>query len=186
MLGTDSELAAQAKRGDLAAYEELASRHWEAVYRVSYAITGDHHQAQDAAQECLVQAYSHLGRFDEARAFGPWLKGIAVNCALMEVRRGQRTRQALPADGPSRSDEGPRESATNNAFEAAVRQSIDQLPTQQRTAMRLFALDDMDLSETAQAMGCAVGTVKTHLHRARHKLRQLLADYLREDVDNEV
>ena len=93
MFPTDRELAARAKRGDRVAYEELAGRHFEALYRLAYAIIGNHGQTEDAVQECFVQAYMALPRFDEGQAFGPWIKGIAANCDRSAVRRQKRIEQ---------------------------------------------------------------------------------------------
>ena len=180
MFAIDSELVAHAKRGDPAAYEELMRRHWEAVYRVTRAIVGNDDQAQDAVQECFVQAYAALERFDERRAFAPWIKGIAANCALLVVRSQRRAQQPMPYEVLLVAEESPHESVAANHLQVAVRQAIEELPPQQRTAITLFALQEMNLAETAKVMDCAVGTVKTHLHRARQKLRELLSDYLEE------
>ena len=180
MFATDSELAAQAKRGDPTAYEELMRRHWETVHRVAYAITGYHDQADDAVQECFVRAYLALARFDENQAFTPWIKGIAVNCSREVVRSHKHAGHGAIDEtllDPGR-DTVARVAASQ--LQAVVRQAIAQLPLKQRTAITLFALEEMDLAETAKVMDCAVGTVKAHLHRGRQKLRGLLSDCLEE------
>lgn len=178
MFPTDTELAARAKRDDQAAYEELTRRHFDALYRLAYAIIGNHVQTEDAVQECFVQAYMALPRFDESRAFIPWIKGIAVNCARSAVRRQKRAGQPMRREVSLAPDENPEQLVTSKDMQAAVRNAIMRLPQQQRTAIRLFSLEEMNLAETARVMNCAVGTVKTHLHRARQNLRELLSDYM--------
>ncbi len=180
MVATDSELVARIRRGDLAAYEELMRRHLDALYRLAYAIIGNHSQTEDAVQECFVQAYMALPRFDESRAFIPWIKGIAVNCARSAVRSRKRAGQPMRREVSLAPDENPEQLVASKDMQAAVRHAIVKLPQQQRTAIRLFSLEEMNLTETARVMNCAVGTVKTHLHRARQKLRELLSDYMEE------
>ncbi len=186
MFATDSALAARAKRGGRAAYEELTRRHFDALYRLVYAIIGNHAQTEDAVQECFVQAYMALPRFDESRAFIPWIKGIAVNCARSAVRRQKRAGQPIRREVSLAVDDNPEQLVASRDVQAAVRHAIVKLPLQQRTAIKLFALEEMDLAETAQVMGCAVGTVKSHLHRARQNLRELLSDYMEETKSHEL
>ena len=186
MAPSDSELAARAQGGDLAAYEQLVRRHWEVLYRTAHAIIGNYDEAQDAAQEACVRAYGVLRRFDRRREFGPWIKGIAVNCALSAVRSQKRAERAQGRGCVAQLQEGPHEIAAAHDLQAALQQAIAHLPAQQRAAIRLFALGDMDLAQTAEVMGCAVGTVKAHLHRAREKLKGLLSDYLEEGHNREL
>ena len=181
MLSGDNELVARCQRGDQAAYGELVRRHRKPVYEVAYALLGDHDQAEDIVQEALLRAYKALSKFDQRQSFAPWIKRIAVNCALSALHKQQNrdeVRESVPA---SRSGDEPAEHTVATEMQAKLQEALAILPAQQRAAISLFALNDMDLTSTAAAMGCAVGTVKTHLHRARQKLRQMLADYLEEN-----
>lgn len=178
----DSKLAVRCQAGDLAAYNELMCRHREAAYRVAYAVMGNHDQAEDVVQEAFLRAYRALHRFDPSRPFAAWIKRITVNWAVNALRKQQR-RSSLPAEpvyGANSAGE-PAQQAAAHDLRVAARKALAVLPPKQRVAITLFALDDMDLASTAEAMGCAVGTVKTHLYRARQKLRQVLADYLEEE-----
>ena len=113
--------------------------------------------------------------------FAPWLKRIGVNCAISALRRQGRMARATKRDVALSYEANPEECAIANDLQVAVSQAVSKLPAKQRTAIMLFSLAEMDLAETAAVMGCTVGTVKTHLHRARQKLRGLLSDYLEED-----
>jgi len=181
MFAADSELVAHCQRNDIAAYEELVRRHREAVYRVVYAVAGNHDQAEDIVQETFLHAYQTIRRFDSRRPFAPWLKRIGVNCAISALRRQGRIARGTRRDVALSHEANPEECAIASDLQAAVSQAVSKLPAKQRTAIMLFSLAEMNLAETAAMMGCTVGTVKTHLHRARQKLRELLSDYLEED-----
>jgi len=186
MPSEDRELIARCKTGDPGAYDELVRRHRKGVYRVAYAILGNHEQAEDIVQEAFVRAYRAIHSFNPKYALRDWIRRITVNCTL-NVLRQQRTVSSRSQKAPGvGSGLDPAQHAAASDLQAQVRKALEALPPRQRTAMTLFALEDMDLASTAAAMGCAVGTVKTHLHRARQKLRQALADYLEEDKPDEV
>ena len=180
----DSELARRCQRGDVAAYQELVRRHRAPVYRLACAIVRDRDDAEDVVQEAFVRAYRSISRYDSGRDFAGWIKRITVNCAvsrLAERRRGlARTGRSDGGDGPSPAP-NPDRHLISDELQSHVRQAIDLLPVRQRVAISLFSLEDMDLAETARAMGCTVGTVKSHLHRARAKLATMLAPYLEEE-----
>jgi len=164
---------------DSEACERLLSGHRRSVYRIAWAILGDHHDAEDATQETFVRALRGMSKFDTARPVEGWLRRIAVNCSISMLHR--RERLPAVADEHAVTDGDPADEAGAAEFEGAVRKALSTLPVRQRVAMTLFALEDMDLQSTAEAMGCRAGTVKSHLHRARQKLRELLSEYLSED-----
>lgn len=166
-------------RIDSEACERLLSGHRRSVYRIAWAILGDHHDAEDATQETFVKALRGMNEFDTSRAIEGWLRRIAVNCSISMLQR--RERMPAVADERSVADGDPADDAGAADFEGAVRRALNTLPLRQRVAMTLFALEDMDLQSAAEAMGCQAGTVKSHLHRARQRLRELLSEYLNED-----
>ncbi len=186
MSAVDSELVARCHRDDVAAYEELVRRHREGVYRVVYAVVGNHDQAEDVVQEALVHAYEAIRRFDPRRPLAPWLKRIGVNCAISALRRQRRMTRTAKRDVALSHEANPEECAIAGDLQAAVSQAVNKLPPNQRIAIMLFSLEEMDMAGIAAVMGCTVGTVKTHLHRARQKLRRLLSDYLEEDQTDEL
>jgi RNA polymerase sigma-70 factor (ECF subfamily) len=176
---TDGTLVERARAGDAEAYEQLLRRHSDAAYRVVCAVLHDPQQAEDVLQDCFVAAHASLHRFDCRRPFAPWMKGIAARCALAANRSEYRAGNA-PAL-PARGADSPAMAAARNDLQAAVREAVLALPERQQMAIRLFALEDASVAEVAEIMGCAVGTVKAHLHRARETLRGLLADRFEEN-----
>jgi RNA polymerase sigma-70 factor (ECF subfamily) len=180
MSGTDAELARQCRQGDTAAYAELIRRHRWTIYRVAYAVLGSSEDAEDVVQEAFVRAYRAIHRYNPRYAFATWVRRIAVNCAasrLGALRHAPpadvESLQMAPTPGP-----GPHERAEAGELQTRIRSEIAELPLKQRLAVTLFHLDGMSLAETAQTIGCSVGAVKSHLHRARERLAQRLADQL--------
>ncbi len=184
MASLDKELAHKCQQGDVDAYAQLVHRHRKMVYRVAYAILGDAEDAEDVVQEAFVRGYQAISRYDARYAFADWIRRITVNCALTRLRKQRRlgngTSLSALVTGEA-ADADPAGHAATNDLQDEVRQALAALPPRQRAAITLFALADMDLAGVAEAMGCAVGTVKSHLHRARQKLAELLADYVEED-----
>jgi RNA polymerase sigma-70 factor (ECF subfamily) len=182
----DSELAALTRQGDLSAYGELMRRYFDRVYRVACTVLQDADSAADAAQECFVQAYLSLPRYDVSRPFRPWIMGIAGNCAVGALRKQKRLRRGYRSGVSADPDPDPSILAAASDLRAALCEAIAQLPARQQMAIRLFAVEGAGIAEVAETMGCAVGTVKSHLHRARTALRELLADRLQEDQNGEL
>ncbi len=178
------ELAHRCQHGDVGAYAELVHRHRGMVYRVARAIMGCADDAHDVAQDALVRGYEAIGTYNGHHEFGAWLRRITVNRAISRLRDRKRAtrlvRSGAPANPPSPAD-NPADSASVRELEQHLRRAIERLPLKQRLAITLFALQDMSLAETAEAIGCSVSAVKSHVHRARRKLTISLSDYLQED-----
>lgn len=128
----DGELVARARAGDADAYEQLIRRHSDGAYRIVWAVLHDPELAEDALQECFVETYASLHRFDGRRAFAPWIKGIAVRCALVASRK-QRRADNVPSQ-PAASVEDPAATVARSDLQMAVREAIMALPKRQRVA----------------------------------------------------
>ena len=86
----DTELVVLARKGSAEAAATLFDRYWPHVWKTAYAVTADRTLADDAAQEAIEKAFGALHRFDETRPLGPWLKRIAINRAVDQLRRRRR------------------------------------------------------------------------------------------------
>ncbi len=176
----DAELVQRCQRGDAHAFAGLVREHRQAVLRIARAIVGCPEEAEDVAQESLVRAYRGIGRFDPTRDFGAWLHAITVNRSITALKRRRRAAALFEVGDPPEvaCGGGTEQSVSGRALERRIRQLIDTLPLRQRLAITIFGLEEMDLAATAAAMGCSVGSVKTHLHRARRKLAaELVAEF---------
>ncbi len=169
---SDMVLVARAQRdGDEAAFTELVRRHHGRVRGMLLRLCGgDAALADDLAQDVFLRAFRALPRFERRAEFGTWLYRIAYNVFLNHTTRTRRhdplgERESTPAprrDAPDRGD-----------VRRDVERAIAQLPVPYRAAVVLYYLRDVSYAEMAEILGLPLGTVKTHLFRARARLRQI-------------
>lgn len=183
--GGEGALVLRARNGDREAFGELVNRHQRRVWMVCRQYLGVD-EADAAAQDSLVKAFTGIADFDGRAAFSTWLTRIAINTCLDELRR--RRRLAPAADDADEGGEGPlarvpdrradpEEVSIDRQTVARLERLEAGLPPQQREVFRLRFYAEMGLEEIAEALGVHVGTVKTQLHRAVHRLRQELGGY---------
>ncbi len=180
---SDEELAARCRSGrDDQAFAELVDRHQRAICRYVRQIVGDA-DSEDLAQDVFLRAYQALPRFRGEASFRTWLYRIARNRCFTELRsRGRRgeaipfgeeggdmIHSLLPDDAPGLAEEIAREDLS-----ARVREKVAALPVQYRQVLTLFYLDEMRYEEIASILDVPMGTVKTWIHRARLRLRDLI------------
>ncbi len=173
----DEILAARAAAGDRRAFDALVTRHRQAVYRLCWAATGNHADADDAAQETFVRAYRSLARYDPSRPFVPWLRTIAWNCGLSVRRDGNAGVPRVAADDapePADPAPGPEAAAAGNEEWQRVAGAVAALPDDLRTVLVLRAVEGLSYAEIALAAGIPAGTVMSRLSRARKRLLDAL------------
>ena len=173
----DETLAKKAAAGDMSAFEELVDRHRMAVYRLARSITGNHHDADDAAQETFLRVYRALGSYDPDRPFKPWLKRIAYNTSLNTIRASKsRSRGFVNGDLPDVADQSPRQPERMEAKQSAanVDRAVQTLPSELRATLLLRAVEGMSYKDIATAMGVKIGTVMSRLSRARERVLDVL------------
>jgi RNA polymerase sigma factor (sigma-70 family) len=175
-------LVAQAKSGRSNAFGELYQRHRPRIYRTALRILRNQEDAEDAAQRSFQRAFTNLGRFRGDSTFSTWLTRIAINEALMLLRR-RRTHAPLFED---RNDAGlscdldladngptPEEILARNEQRAAVLHAVSKLRESLRTVV-VHELQGLTIAETARNLGLSVAAVKgRHFHARRHLRRNL-------------
>jgi len=174
---SDEALVAGAKMGHGSFFDELHERHRERMFRVARRITRHREDAQDAVQESFLCAYVHLGKFDERAKFSTWLTRIAINAALMKIRKNRVSREVRvedAADAVELSDcvPNPEEICTRTEQKAALRDAIAKLRPRLRNVVELHDLQECSLHETAEALGISVAAAKGRLFHARAALRR--------------
>ncbi len=172
----DSVLIARAVRGDSAAYEEIVQRYQQVAFRTAYVIAGSAADAEDSAQEGFVKAYRALDRFRLDAAFRPWLLRIVANEARNRVRSSGR-RQQLElrlSEGFRPGDAAPSPEAVAIATDERRRllAMVNALSDDDRLVITSRYFLDLNVEETAAALGIPEGTVKSRLSRALARLKE--------------
>ena len=179
---SDAVLLSTAKSGDADAFVELSKRHYRKVFHETYRITRNQQDAEDALQDALLNAFAHLKGFEERSSFSTWLTRIAINSALMILRkkRGCFEISMDGGDDPSgkcerRETESPCEDPESNYVrrerEALLRDAIVRLPPLCREVVELWQAREYSIREIAQALRISVPAVKSRLSRAKLTLR---------------
>lgn len=182
-------LVAAAKAGDLNAFETLVGRYERKIFRLTQNITQNREDAEDSMQEAFLKAFEHLGEFQGNSRFYTWLVRIAVNQALMKLRRRRPNVVSIDEDVDTGEDMIPREVEDwGPSPEDRYRQTelgdiltnvIGELDPSFRIVFQLRDIEELSTEETAEALGLSVPAVKSRLLRARLKLRQKLNRYFR-------
>ena len=184
----ESQLVAKAREGDTAAYNQLMTRYSPKIYRLAKHITQHEEDAEDVLQETFLKAFEHLGDFQGQSKFYTWLVRIAVNEALMKLRRRRPERMvSLDEDVKTEEDSLPREVADwspnpeqqyNQAeLRDILTRTIQGLPASFRTVFVLRDVEGLSTEETAEALDLSIPAVKSRLLRARLQLRDRLGRY---------
>jgi RNA polymerase sigma-70 factor (ECF subfamily) len=171
----DTELIVLARKGSDEAVEVLFDRYWLLAWRSAYAVTADRGLADDAAQEAIEKAFASLGRFDETRPFGPWLKRIAINRAVDHLRRRRRV-EVLSDEETIFHSWSLSDAADEDLRLWAVADSVAALGAGKRVVIVLHYWLDLPIEEIAGVLGLPVGTVASRLARAKDELRTVLEE----------
>ena len=184
----EAALIADARHGDVEAFNRLVLAHQSKAFNLAYRITGDGDSAADATQEAFLSAYRSLNSY-RGGSFRAWLLRIVTNACYDELRRRKRRpsesleemEEASPTgdgiaavDISALPDEGPEASAERAEVTRAIERCLGGLPPEFRTVVILADILALDYAEVAGAMGTPVGTVRSRLARARARLRSCL------------
>lgn len=181
----DLALAEQAKQGSKQAFTELVERYAARVFRVARHITKNDQDAEDVLQETFLKAFSRLDQFEGGSKFYTWLVRIAVNEALMKIRR-QKRHATVSLDQELETDDGslvrevrsagedPEQHYGREELRTRIEDAIDGLSETYRAVFVLRDVEGLSTDETAQMLGLSISAVKSRLLRARQQLRQKL------------
>ncbi len=178
----DDVLVRRCQAGEKAAYEGLVTRYEARVAALVFHTVGSEDEVRDLVQETFVKAFVGLGKFQRRSAFSTWLYRIAVNVCIDHLRRRSRRPQlmSLPEgdDGIGTMEirdergESPRGAAARMEMRKAIHDAVKKLPPRQRSAVVLHLVEGFSCEDTAKVLGCAIGTVKASLFKARARLRR--------------
>lgn len=144
--------------------------HIPSLRRYARGLARNTADADDLVQSCLLRAFTNFHLFKQHTNLRAWLMTILHNIFIDTVRKNQRARNAFETAGitADRISQGPNQFQHLQVVE--LEQAIEQLPPEQRSTLLLIALEDMTYEEVADVTGVPVGTVRSRLSRARHKL----------------
>jgi RNA polymerase sigma-70 factor (ECF subfamily) len=184
----DMTLVAAAKNGNRQAFEVLVARHERTIFFAARRITRTREDAEDVVQQSLQKAFVHLNSFVGRSSFSTWLTRIAINEALMLLRRSRGLREVSiddsnaneeTASAPEIPDSSPDPEASYSRREwvQIVSLAMNELPPGTRKAIQLRELDERSTEETARAMGLSIPAVKARVFHGRRKMRERLKQY---------
>jgi RNA polymerase sigma-70 factor (ECF subfamily) len=191
----ETSLVAKAKAGDPVAFAELVSHYDRRVFRMAKQITQNDEDAEDVLQETFLKAYSHLDDFQGNSKFYTWLVRIAVNEALMKLRK-RRSDRTVPLDDPIDTgedvvareiavwDENPEDTYSREELGRILDESVQSLKPAYRTVFILRDIEEMSIEETAEALDLSISAVKSRLLRARLQLREKLTRQFKRKGDD--
>lgn len=170
----DAKLAAN---GDVEAFEKIYRRHHKRVYSLCFRMLKSGSEAEDLTQEVFLQLFRKLHTFRGESSFTTWLHRMTVNQVLMHFRKATVKTEKTTEDGttPIRvvmGTENPRRMSLIDRI--ALNEAVDQLSPGYRMVFILHDLEGYEHEQIGKMLGCAVGTSKSQLHKARLRLRQLL------------
>ncbi len=177
------------REGDMAALAILVEKYKRLVYRVAVQITKNHEDANDVMQDTFLKVYESIHSFRKDAAFETWLYRIVVNHATNLVKRRERRRES-PLSGTSEMEihpdlrratdlaNNPQLHLERKERQRWVTQAVNSLPLKQRTVVILHEFEGLTHPEIASILNCSEGTVRSRLHYARHKLKDLLKPYV--------
>ncbi len=174
----EKQLIARARTGDRVALRELVDNHKDRLYAFIWRVARHHHDAEEICQDAFLKAFASLDSFSTQYRFSTWLFTIAYRVCLNHMRRRKVVTGDVDFTTLSR-DAGAGQPDVLESDEAGrVRQmvwsSVDLLSQPQRATLLLFYRQEFSCQEIARVLGVPVATVKSHLHRGRARLRELL------------
>ncbi|MCD4734211.1 sigma-70 family RNA polymerase sigma factor [bacterium] len=182
----EKQLIERAVKGDQQAFARLVSATKNLVYSCCIRVLRNPEQAEEAANEALLRAWRGLPSFRGEARFSSWIYRIARNVAVrMATKRRLKTVSLDDEERPQLAQAAREESRAEQRFEdqdklAILRELMQELPENQCRALELAYLEGISYTDVAATLGCAIGTVKTWVHRGRIRLRELFEERMEE------
>jgi len=187
----EKALIARVLSGEKELFHELIRPYERMVYMTVFSIVKNETDAEDGAQDAIVNAYRHLSKFRGEAKFSTWLTTIAVNEGRQKLRRHKRAKEDS-LDEPIAGEEEqftpapltdwkeiPLEALERKALREALRNAVAELPDIYRQIFTLRDIEELNVAETAAALGINENMVKVRLHRARMMLQKSLVPFLK-------
>jgi RNA polymerase sigma-70 factor (ECF subfamily) len=188
-VNADMALVAAAKNGDKKAFEILVERHEQRIFFVAQRMTRNREDAEDVVQQSFQKAFTHMDRFENRSSFATWLTQVAINEALMLLRKRRGLREvliddlngneeaAISLEFPDSSPD-PEASYAQREWVGMLSLAMNELTPGIRKAIQLRELDERSSEETARIMGISVSALKGRMFHGRKRLRETIKRYI--------
>ena len=181
----DGDISRGCRQNDPDAWRHLIRDYTALVYRIAIRMIGNKQDAEDASQEVFMRVYRSINSHDPTRSLAPWLSKITFNVCLKRIsRRSQAAKKEVILYADDLPEEEttitPESQLTRKQMANRVWGALDRLSAQDRALVAMRYSEEFTDSEISESTNMPVGTVKTRLHRARGKLRKILAPFFRE------
>lgn len=171
----EGDLIERARDGDRSAMERLYRAHSDRVYTVVRRLAGDDALADDLAQEAWIRAFEKLHLFEGKSSFGTWMYRLATNTALNHLRSAGRHRE-LEEEASEEVNPAPSTPVDDAVINQKIlSEALDRLPPGYREVLVLHDVEGLTHKEIAEKLDVATGTSKSQLHKARARMRELIA-----------
>ena len=183
----EAELIIRTQNGEAEAFNPIVSKYQQKIYNLIYRRVQDHEVAEDICQETFLKAWQALPSFRGQSAFYSWLYKIAINCSIDFLRKQNKqfvlSWEELPQNAEEISQKHPSLSQIleKKEFRNILNEAVRQLPSGQRRVFYLRYEEELRIKDIALRLNKSEGTIKTHLHHAHRKLRNLLLPYLQNE-----
>jgi len=182
---SDGDISRGCRQNDPKAWRHLIRANTALVYRIAMRMLRDRRDAEDASQEVFMRVYRSIESHDPTRPIAPWISKITYNVCLKRISKKsgvEKKEFALSTDNPAEeiSLNTPETQLTKKQMANTIEKALDRISAQDRALIAMRYSEGFTDSEIAESTDMPVGTVKTRLHRARGKLRKILAPFIRE------
>ena len=187
----DQELVRLVQNGNTEAFNPLVRKYRQKIYNLIYQRVGDRETTKDLCQEVFLKAWQALPRFKKQSAFYTWLHQIAVNCSIDFMRKRNKQVHFACEELPQNGDDvlpmlqlqpSPCQILEKEELGHIIRKAVHQLPSGQRRAFRLRYFHELPIKKIASRLDKSEGTIKTSLHHACQRLRNILGPYLKNEL----
>jgi len=168
-------LVKRCQEGDVTSFKRLYEQYAKAMYNTSLRILNNTVEAEDVLQESFIDAFHHIGSFQNKSSFGAWIKQIVINKSINQLKKKRIDLVEMEQVDLNQQAEYTEEDRTETQWQVAlILHAIKQLPPGYRTVLSLYLLEGYDHEEIAQVLGVAESTVRTQYIRAKQKLLTII------------
>lgn len=184
----EKELVKRCRSGDRDAFNILVEAFQRQVINLAYGMLSNEEDASDAAQEVFIKIYRNIDRFEEKSSLSTWIYRITSNVCKDFLRKRTRTIQSVSIyEGDDDDDDDrpmeikdnsptPQEHLEMTETQIEVRRALDELPTEYKSVIVMYDLENLSYEEISKVLECPVGTIKSRLNRARKALKKNLSE----------